>query len=115
MLGPASRRTAARRPLIEDLKVRNMTARAAGTVEQPGRNVRQKSGLNRSMLDVAPHQIRVMLDYKAAWYGSRVIAVNRKRYERPLLPESGSVIEIARGLTGHGGYDGGWRQASSQA
>ena len=31
---------------------------------------------------------------------------NSKRYERLLLPESGSVIEIARGLTGRGGYDG---------
>ena len=61
--------------VVEDLKVRNMTASAAGTVEEPGRNVRQKAGLNRSMLDVAPSQIRQMLEYKAAWYGSRLIAV----------------------------------------
>ena len=53
-----------------------MTASAAGTVEEPGRNVWAKSGLNRSMLDVAPFQIRQMLTYKASWYGSRVIAVN---------------------------------------
>jgi transposase, IS605 OrfB family, central region len=62
--------------VIENLMVRNMTASAAGTVEQPGRNVAAKSGLNRSILDVAPYQIRSMLEYKAAWYGSRVIAVN---------------------------------------
>lgn len=31
---------------IEDLKVRNMFKSAAGTTEQPGRNVRAKSGLN---------------------------------------------------------------------
>ncbi len=62
--------------VVEDLKVRTMTASAAGTVEQPGRNVRAKSGLNRSMLDVAPSQIRQMLEYKAAWYGARVIAIN---------------------------------------
>lgn len=61
--------------VVEDLKVRNMTASASGTVEEPGRNVRQKAGLNRSMLDVAPSQIRQMLDYKAAWYGSRFVAV----------------------------------------
>ena len=51
--------------VVEDLKVRNMTASAAGTSEQPGRNVSAKSGLNRSMLDVAPSQIRLMLEYKA--------------------------------------------------
>jgi putative transposase len=61
--------------VVEDLMVRNMTASAMGTVEQPGRNVRAKAGLNRSMLDVAPSQIRSMLEYKAAWYGSRVVAV----------------------------------------
>ena len=61
--------------VVEDLRVKNMTASAAGTVEQPGRNVRQKSGLNRSMLDIAPGQIRTMLEYKSAWYGSTVIAV----------------------------------------
>ena len=34
--------------VIEDLKVKNMTASAAGTVEEPGKYVKQKSGLNRS-------------------------------------------------------------------
>jgi hypothetical protein len=50
------------------------------------------------------------------WLGHAVmVLLERKRYERTLLPEFGSVIEIARGLTGHGGYDGGRYQASSQA
>lgn len=35
---------------IEDLRVRNMTRSARGTVEAPGRNVRQKAGLNRAIL-----------------------------------------------------------------
>ena len=61
--------------VVEDLKVRNMTASAAGSVEEPGRNVRAKAGLNRAMLDVAPSQIRQMLAYKTAWYGSRLVAV----------------------------------------
>lgn len=39
--------------VIEDLKVSNMSKSAAGTVSQPGRNVRAKSGLNRSILDRA--------------------------------------------------------------
>jgi Probable transposase len=36
---------------VEDLKVRNMPASAAGTVAQPGTNVRAKAGLNKAILD----------------------------------------------------------------
>lgn len=61
--------------VVEDLQVKNMTASAAGSVEEPGRNVRAKAGLNRSMLDIAPGQIRQMLTYKADWYGSSLVAV----------------------------------------
>lgn len=35
---------------FEDLRVKNMTRSAKGTVDKPGKNVRQKSGLNRSIL-----------------------------------------------------------------
>jgi putative transposase len=34
---------------VEDLKVRNMVRSARGTIEQPGRNVAAKTGLNRSI------------------------------------------------------------------
>jgi putative transposase len=60
---------------VEDLKVKNMTASAKGTVEEPGTNVRQKAGLNRSFLDVAPGGARRMLEYKAPLFGGRVVAV----------------------------------------
>lgn len=36
---------------IEDLQVRNMSKSAVGTIDQPGRNVRAKSGLNKAILD----------------------------------------------------------------
>ncbi|WP_338083581.1 transposase [Ferrimicrobium acidiphilum] len=36
---------------LEDLKVKKMTRSAKGTVENPGKNVAQKSGLNRSILE----------------------------------------------------------------
>jgi putative transposase len=61
--------------VVEDLRVRNMTASARGTVEEPGRNIRQKSGLNRAILDVAPFQIRTMLAYKTIWNGGELRAV----------------------------------------
>jgi putative transposase len=35
--------------VIEDLKVKSMSKSASGTLDKPGRNVRQKSGLNRSI------------------------------------------------------------------
>ena len=37
--------------VVEALKVRNMSASAKGTVAEPGKNVRQKAGLNRAILD----------------------------------------------------------------
>ena len=35
---------------VEDLRIRDMTRSATGTVERPGRNIRQKSSLNRAIL-----------------------------------------------------------------
>jgi putative transposase len=62
--------------VIEDLQVKNMTDSAKGTVEAPGTNVRQKSGLNRVVLDRAFGELRRQLEYKSNWYGSHVLAVN---------------------------------------
>ncbi len=58
--------------VVENLKVKNMTASAKGTVENPGRNVRQKSGLNRAILDTAFGEVRRNLDYKCG----RLVEVN---------------------------------------
>src|SRR5699024_11862374 len=38
---------------LEDLDVRSMTRSARGTLAQPGKNVAQKTGLNRSILGSA--------------------------------------------------------------
>ena len=61
--------------VIEDLQVKNMSASAKGAVEAPGRNVRQKSGLNRSILDQGWYEFRRQLEYKADWAGGEVLAV----------------------------------------
>jgi putative transposase len=57
---------------IEDLCVKAMTTSAKGTVGQPGRNVRQKAGLNRGILDNAPYERRRQLAYKAPRFGSEL-------------------------------------------
>ena len=49
---------------VEDLKVLNMTSSAKGTVEEPGRNVAQKSGLNKSILNEGWGAFIVLLAYK---------------------------------------------------
>lgn len=60
---------------IEDLQVRNMTRSAKGTVLRPGQMVKQKSGLNRCILDQGWGEFRRQLSYKVAWNGGILIAV----------------------------------------
>ena len=75
---------------IEDLQVRNMSRSAAGTTEQPGRNVRAKSGLNKSILDQGWFEFRRQLDYKLAWSGGYLIVVPPQNTSRT-CPACGHV------------------------
>jgi putative transposase len=61
---------------LEDLRVAAMTAAASGTVEQPGRNVAAKAGLNRSILDAGWTQFTSILAAKAESAGRRVVLVS---------------------------------------
>ena len=61
---------------IEDLKVSNMIKSAKGTEDKHGRNVKAKSGLNKSILDQGWHEFRRQLTYKSNWNGGTVVAVN---------------------------------------
>lgn len=62
---------------IEDLNVAGMTRTARGTIEAPGRRVKQKAGLNRSILDASPGELRRQLTYKNFWYGSTLAVLDR--------------------------------------
>jgi putative transposase len=62
---------------VEDLHVAGMTGSARGTVEKPGRRVRQKAGLNRAVLDASPGEFRRQLTYKTSWYGSKLAVLDR--------------------------------------
>ena len=84
--------------ILEDLKINNMTARsgrvsrpcsiavlsksASGTVENPGKNVKQKSGLNRAILDQGWGEFIRQLEYKLAWNGGQLIQINPKNTSR---------------------------------
>jgi putative transposase len=61
---------------VEDLTVKAMTATAKGTADAPGTMVRQKAGLNRALLDVAPARFVAMLAYKAERAGGRLVKVD---------------------------------------
>jgi len=60
---------------IEDLQVRNMSRSAAGSIETPGKRVRAKAGLNKSILDQGWFEFRRQLEYKLSWNGGSLILV----------------------------------------
>ena len=51
--------------VVEALNTKGMTASAKGDAENHGRNVRQKAGLNRSILNTGWHGLKAKLGYKA--------------------------------------------------
>lgn len=67
---------------LEDLQVRNMSKSAAGSSEAPGKNVRAKSGLNKSIFDQGWFEFRRQLEYKQAWRGGDVVAVPPRNTSR---------------------------------
>jgi putative transposase len=82
--------------VIEDLKVVAMTKSGKGTLENPGKLVQKQANQNRSLLDVSPRMIRTMLEYKAPWYGSRIIVVDaasRISRSRFVCTNCGSIFD----------------------
>ena len=75
---------------VEDLKVSNMSASAAGTIENPGKKVKQKSSLNRSILDQGWYAFFQMLSYKLERRGGRLIKVDPRNTSRT-CPQCGLV------------------------
>ena len=60
---------------IEDLQIRNMSKSSKGNSKKHGKKVKQKSGLNRAILDQGWGEFRRQLDYKMAWNGGMLFAV----------------------------------------
>lgn len=81
--------------VLEKLEVRNMVRSAAGTVEKPGKNVRQKAGLNRAILDQGWGMFRSMLAYKLEERGARLIEVD-PAYTSQTCSECGVIDAASR-------------------
>lgn len=64
--------------IVEKLNVKNMTKSAKGDSENHGKNVKQKRGLNRSILEQGWGIFKILLSYKSQWYNSHLEEVNPK-------------------------------------
>jgi len=67
---------------VEDLSIRNMSKSARGSQEKHGKNVKQKAGLNRAVLDSSPFELRRQLQYKLTWRGGLLLAVTPQNTSR---------------------------------
>jgi len=81
--------------VVEDLQVSKMSRSAKGTLEEPGRHVAAKSGLNKAILDQGWGLFRSMLQYKQAWSGGTVLAV-APQYTSQKCAECGHVSSANR-------------------
>lgn len=61
--------------IIEKLEIQNMTASAKGTFKNPGKNIKQKSGLNKSISDAGWGKFELFVDYKLKERGGELIKV----------------------------------------
>lgn len=64
--------------VVEALKIKNMSKSAKGDLDNPGKNVKAKSGLNKSILDQGWGIFKTLLKYKLEWCGSIFLEVNPK-------------------------------------
>jgi len=93
---------------VEDLNVKAMTRTAAGTLAEPGRNVRQKAGLNRGILASGWGQLVRRLEDKAPGRVEKVPAAYTSQtcaacgHKAPENRESQAVFRcLACGHTAH--------------
>ncbi|MDR1530195.1 MAG: transposase [Burkholderiales bacterium] len=85
---------------VEDLKVSNMSKSAKGNSECHGKMVKQKSGLNRSILDQSWFEFRRQLDYKLLWHGGHLVGVDPKNTSRT-CPACGHISKDNRQSQSH--------------
>ncbi|MDF1796743.1 MAG: transposase [Coxiellaceae bacterium] len=64
--------------VLEALKITNMSHSAKGSLENPGKQVKAKSGLNKSILDQGWGEFKRQLRYKLEWLGGQLLEVDPK-------------------------------------
>jgi len=81
--------------VVEDLKIKNMTKSAKGTLETPGKQVKQKQGLNRSITQQSWGMFFELLDYKLNERGGQLIKVDPKHTSQT-CPSCGTISKENR-------------------
>ena len=92
--------------VVEDLQVRNISKSAR-------KNVKAKSGLNRSILDASPFELRRQLKYKMRWRGGLLVAIPPGNTSR-CCPECGHVAAENRKTQARFGLCGLWIPSASR-
>lgn len=84
-------------PIIgaENLSVSKMMASAKGTVDKPGKNVKQKSRLNRAIAREGWYQLRSMIEYKQKRNGGLLVLVD-PAYSSQTCPLCGHISKFNR-------------------
>ena len=80
---------------VESLRVITSYNLSRGTIDNPGQNVKAKSGLNRSILQQSWGKFFEMLEYKLKRNGGKLIKVNPK-YSSQTCPECGYISKENR-------------------
>ena len=86
--------------VVEDLQVKNMSKSASGTIESPGRNVKAKSGLNKSILDQGWGEFVRQLGYKLSWLGGKLLKI-APQYTSQKCSHCGCTLLISTSAAGH--------------
>jgi putative transposase len=87
---------------MENLKVKNMSKSASGTMENPGKNVAVKSGLNRAILRQGWGMFRQMCEYKTKRCGGTLVLVNPQNTSRKCSnPDCGHTEKANRQTQEH--------------
>ena len=81
--------------VFEDLKLSCMTRSAKGTIDSPGRNVRQKTGLNREMLRIGLAGLVTKFKEKAHRRGGTVVLVD-PRFTSQTCSDCGTIDKRSR-------------------
>jgi putative transposase len=81
--------------VVENLRIKNLTRSARGTIRNPGINVKAKSGLNRSILGMAWSKAERMLAYKCHWQAGVLIRVGAEHSSKTCA-RCGEVADESR-------------------
>jgi len=88
--------------VIEELSIGIMTACAQGTVDRPGKNVKQKAGLNRAILDTGPRVVRESPVRQSGRVLCQVILLDTRRHRSSqTCPGGARVRQKALSERGH--------------